>query len=85
MAHGCPSPAASLSWLAAFREHANQVLTREQLLEFPRGKPSPALDRSIDIQVSRVRRKIEKDPKDPVLIQTVRSGGYVLTAEVSFA
>jgi two-component system OmpR family response regulator len=40
------------------------------------------LDRSIDIQVSRLRRKIEEDPKDPVLIQTVRSGGYIFATEV---
>ena len=39
-------------------------------------------DRSIDIQVSRLRRKIEENPKDPVIIQTVRSGGYVFTPEV---
>jgi two-component system, OmpR family, response regulator len=70
--------------LVAFCEHPNKVLTRDQLLEFTtRGKTSAAIDRSIDIQVSRLRRKIEKDPKDPVLIQTVRSGGYVFTAEVT--
>jgi two-component system, OmpR family, response regulator len=68
--------------LVAFCEHANKVLTREQLLDFTRGRAPAAVDRSIDIQVSRLRRKIERDPKDPVLIQTVRSGGYVFTAEV---
>jgi|SRR5579859_1207407 len=68
--------------LAAFCEHANTVLTREQLLDFTRGRAPAAVDRSIDIQVSRLRRKIERDPKDPELIQTVRSGGYVFTAEV---
>ena len=68
--------------LVAFCEHANKVLTREQLLDFTRGRAPAAIDRSVDIQVSRLRRKIEKDPKDPVLIQTVRSGGYVFTAEV---
>ncbi len=69
--------------LVAFCEHANKVLTREQLLDFTRGRAPAAVDRSIDIQVSRLRRKIEKDPKDPVLIQTVRSGGYVFAAEVA--
>lgn len=68
--------------LVALCEHANTVLTREQLLDFTRGRAPAAIDRSIDIQVSRLRRKIEKDPKDPVLIQTVRSGGYVFTAAV---
>jgi len=70
--------------LVAFCEHPNKVLTRDQLLDFTtRGKASSSIDRSIDIQVSRLRRKIEKNPKDPVLIQTVRSGGYVLAAEVA--
>jgi two-component system, OmpR family, response regulator len=68
--------------LVAFCEHANKVLTREQLLDFTRGRAPAVVDRSVDIQVSRLRRKIEKDPKDPVLIQTVRSGGYVFTADV---
>jgi two-component system, OmpR family, response regulator len=68
--------------LVAFCEHANKVLTREQLLDFTRGRAPTTIDRSVDIQVSRLRRKIEKDPKDPVLIQTVRSGGYVFTPDV---
>jgi two-component system OmpR family response regulator len=70
--------------LVAFCEHPNRVLTRDQLLEFTtRGKAPAVVDRSIDIQVSRLRRKIERDPKDPVLIQTVRSGGYIFAAEVT--
>jgi two-component system, OmpR family, response regulator len=69
--------------LVAFCEHANKVLTRDELLDLTRGRAPAGIDRSIDIQVSRLRRKIEKDPKDPALIQTVRSGGYVLAAEVS--
>lgn len=70
--------------LVAFCEHANQVLTRDQLLDFTRGKAPAGVDRSIDIQVSRLRRKIEDDPKDPALIQTVRSGGYIFAAQVTF-
>ena len=70
--------------LVAFCEHPNKVLTRDQLLDLTtRDKSVGTIDRSIDIQVSRLRRKIERDPKDPVLIQTVRSGGYVFTAEVN--
>ncbi len=69
--------------LVAFCEHANKVLTREQLLDFTRGRAPATIDRSVDIQVSRLRRKIEKDPKDPMLIQTVRSGGYVFTPHVA--
>jgi two-component system OmpR family response regulator len=68
--------------LLAFCEHPNRVLNRDQLLDLTRGRASVPFDRSIDIQVSRLRRKIEEDPKDPVLIQTVRAGGYIFTPEV---
>jgi two-component system, OmpR family, response regulator len=59
------------------------VLTRDQLLDLTRARATAPFDRSIDIQVSRLRRKIEPDPKDPALIQTVRAGGYIFTPEVS--
>jgi two-component system, OmpR family, response regulator len=78
-----PLTSGEFELLVAFCEHANKVLTRDELLEFTRGKTPAAIDRSIDIQVSRLRRKIEKDPKDPALIQTVRSGGYIFAAEVA--
>jgi two-component system, OmpR family, response regulator len=68
--------------LVAFCEHPRRILTREQLLDLTRGRAAALFDRSIDIQVSRLRRKIEENPKDPVLIQTVRSGGYIFAAEV---
>ena len=68
--------------LVAFCEHPRRILTREQLLDLTRGRAAALFDRSIDIQVSRLRRKIEENPKDPVLIQTVRSGGYFFAAEV---
>jgi two-component system, OmpR family, response regulator len=68
--------------LVAFCEHPQRVLTREQLAELTRGKDA-GVERSIDLQVSRLRRKIERDPRDPLLVQTVRAGGYVFTAEVS--
>jgi two-component system OmpR family response regulator len=71
--------------LAAFCDRPNRVLTRDQLLDLTRGRNPGVFDRSIDIQVSRLRRKIEADPKDPMLIQTVRSGGYIFTAEVTAA
>ncbi|HEY6454053.1 MAG TPA: response regulator [Steroidobacteraceae bacterium] len=71
--------------LAAFCDRPNRVLTRDQLLDLTRGRNPTVFDRSIDIQVSRLRRKIEADPKDPMLIQTVRSGGYIFTAEVTAA
>jgi two-component system OmpR family response regulator len=71
--------------LAAFCERPNRVLTRDQLLDLTRGRSPALFDRSIDIQVSRLRRKIEADPKDPLLIQTVRSGGYIFTPAVTAA
>jgi two-component system, OmpR family, response regulator len=68
--------------LVAFCEHPQRVLTREQLLDLTRGRAAALFERSIDIQVSRLRRKIEEDPKDPMLIQTVRAGGYIFATEV---
>ena len=78
-----PLTGAEFDLLVAFCEHPNRVLTRDQLLDLTRGKVSLPFDRSIDIQVSRLRRKIESDPRDPALIQTVRAGGYIFTAEVA--
>jgi two-component system OmpR family response regulator len=71
--------------LAAFAEHPQQVLSREQLLDLAHGRGAAPFDRTIDIQVSRLRRKIEPDPKSPELITTVRGGGYLFTPSVSHA
>lgn len=68
--------------LRAFVEHPRRVLSRDQLLDLARGRQAIPFDRSIDIQVSRLRRKLGDDPKDPQLIKTVRGGGYLFTAEV---
>ncbi len=68
--------------LVAFVEHPQRVLSRDQLLDLTRGRAANPFDRSIDIQVSRLRRKIEPDPKKPELIKTVRSGGYMFTPTV---
>jgi two-component system, OmpR family, response regulator len=68
--------------LQAFAEHPQRVLTRDQLLDLARGRAASLFDRSVDIQVMRLRRKIEIDPKDPQLIKTVRSGGYMFTPTV---
>ena len=68
--------------LLALVEHPDRVLTRDQLLDLTRGREAGPFDRSVDIQVSRLRRKIENDPKRPALIKTVRSGGYVFAGEV---
>ena len=63
--------------LLAFAEHPKRVLTRDQLLDFARGPTHDAYDRSIDTLVSRLRRKLDDDPKTPTLIRTVRSEGYM--------
>jgi two-component system OmpR family response regulator len=68
--------------LLAFVEHPQRVLTRDQLLDFARGQAHFAYDRSIDVQVSRLRQKIEDDPKNPVLIRTVRNSGYMFSPSV---
>ncbi len=68
--------------LIAFLERPNRVLTRNQLLDLARGREATPFDRAIDVQVSRVRRKIEADPKAPEMIVTVRGDGYMFTPEV---
>ncbi len=62
--------------LTVFLERPNIVLNRDQLLDLTKGRMANLFDRSIDNQVSRLRRKIEDDPKNPKLIQTVWGGGY---------
>lgn len=68
--------------LLAFVEHPQQILSRDRLLDLARGRNSNPFDRSIDVQVSRLRRKIEARPLDPALIKTVRNGGYFFAANV---
>jgi two-component system OmpR family response regulator len=68
--------------LLAFLNSPQIVLTRDQLHQMLRGKPAGPFDRSIDVQIGHLRRKIEIDPKAPDLIRTVRRGGYVLTSSV---
>ena len=71
--------------LIAFVERPQRVLTRNQLLDLARGRDATPFDRSIDVQVSRIRRKIEADPKAPEMIVTVRGDGYMFTPEVELA
>ena len=68
--------------LLAFAEHPQRVLTRDQLIDLARGSSHVAYDRSVDVQVSRIRYKIEKDHKNPLLIRTVRNGGYIFSPVV---
>ena len=68
--------------LHAFIEHPGRILTRDQLMDLLHGREASAYDRSIDVQVGRLRKKIEIDPKNPKVIITVRGGGYQFTAQV---
>jgi two-component system, OmpR family, response regulator len=69
--------------LIAFVEHPQHVLSRDQLLDLARGRSATGFDRSMDTQVSRLRRKLERDSGDPKIIKTVWGGGYMFTPAVS--
>ena len=68
--------------LSVLVERAGRVLSRDQLLDLTRGREAVPFDRSIDVQISRLRRKIEQDAKNPKVIKTVRGGGYTLASKV---
>ncbi len=68
--------------LIAFLRHPRAVMTRDRLLDLVRGREADVFDRSIDNLVSRLRRKIEDDPRDARLIRTIWGGGYSLATEV---
>ena len=68
--------------LTVFLERPRFVLSREQLLDLTSGRAAQVFDRTIDNQISRLRRKIEQDPSQPQLITTVWGGGYSLAADV---
>lgn len=69
--------------LLALVSRPRQVLTRDQLLDLTQGREAAAFDRAIDNQVSRLRKKIELDVRNPEIIKTVWGGGYTLAAEVT--
>ncbi len=69
--------------LHAFAIHPHQILSRDELLDITKNRHILPFDRSIDVQISRLRHKVEDDPKKPQLIKTVRGGGYLFTANVS--
>jgi two-component system, OmpR family, response regulator len=68
--------------LSAFINHANQVLSRDRLLDLSRNREGGPFDRTMDVQVGRLRRKLEDDPKNPTMIKTVRGGGYIFTPTI---
>jgi len=69
--------------LRIFLTHPNRVLNRDQLVDLTQGKEANPLDRSIDVQVSRLRQRLGDDSREPRLIKTVRGEGYVLAVTVS--
>jgi two-component system OmpR family response regulator len=76
---------AEFDLLRTFCERPGRVLSRDSLLDLTQGRSAGSFERSIDVLVSRIRRKIEPDPQEPTLIKTVRSGGYVFTPTVDTA
>jgi len=77
-----PLSAAEFELLCAFLRYPDTVLSRDQLLDLVHGSEARAFDRRIDIQVSRLRRKIETDPANPRIIKTYWGGGYALVGPV---
>jgi two-component system OmpR family response regulator len=73
---------AEFDLLRTFCERPGRVLSRDSLLDLTQGRNAGSFERSIDVLVSRIRRKIEADPQDATLIKTVRSGGYMFTPDV---
>ncbi|WP_432721713.1 response regulator [Jeongeupia wiesaeckerbachi] len=68
--------------LSALAENANRVLSRDQLMDVLAGRESGPFDRTIDVMISRLRRRLGDDAREPVLIKTIRSEGYVLATTV---
>ena len=78
-----PLSTAEFRMLRAFCEHPRQVLDRDRLLDLVQGREAHLFDRAVDNQVSRLRRKIEADSRNPHFIQTVRGDGYRFAADVA--
>lgn len=68
--------------LMVFLSHPRRTLNRDQILDLARGRDALPFDRSVDIQVSRLRRRLGEDAREPVLLKTVRGEGYILAASV---
>jgi two-component system, OmpR family, response regulator len=74
---------AEFDLLLTFAEHPRRVLTRDELVDLTRGSMHVAYDRDIDVQVGRLRYKLERDPKNPSIIRTIRGAGYMFLPEVT--
>jgi two-component system OmpR family response regulator len=77
-----PLSGAEFALLMALASRPGRVLSRDQLLDLARGRGASAFDRSIDTLVSRLRRKLADDPREPTIIKTVRGGGYLFAPKV---
>ncbi|MEO5378415.1 MAG: response regulator [Magnetococcus sp. DMHC-6] len=77
-----PLSGSEFNLLSIFLTQPNRVLSRDLLLELSQGREFDTFDRSIDMQVSRLRRRLRDDPKNPQIIKTVRSSGYVFCSRV---
>jgi len=73
---------AEFDLLLAMVERPGRVLSRDRLLDLTQGRAAGPFERSVDILVSRIRRKMERDPHHPEMIKTVRSGGYMFAVDV---
>ena len=80
-----PPSASEYNLLHVFALHPNRVLSRDQLLDLSQGREADPFDRSIDVQVSRLRQRRGDDPRSPAFIKTVRGEGYVLSTTVEKA
>ncbi len=78
-----PISTAEFRLLNAFCDHPRQVLDRDRLLDMVQGREAHLFDRAVDNQISRLRRKIEADSRNPHFIQTVRGGGYRFACDVT--
>jgi two-component system OmpR family response regulator len=76
---------AEFDLLLVICERPRRVLSRDQLIDLTQGRSAAPFERSIDVLVSRLRQKMEKEPKEPTLIQTIRSGGYMFSPAVETA
>jgi len=77
--HEHPLTASEFGLLKVFAANPKRVLSRERLLELANARDAEAFDRAVDLRIMRIRRKIEPDPAKPVVIRTVRGGGYVFS------
>ena len=84
---GRPMPLSSSEFalLRAFVERPNRVLSRDQLIELTHVNDAPAFDRSVDVQVARLRKKIDIDPSAESMVKTIRNQGYLFSAQVERA